>query len=57
MYCLLFFTTLVGLSLCDGGIFPMNKKEIESSMEIKNGVELGVEKLNMKNERQENDFR
>ena len=57
VYAALLFASFVGLSLCAGGIFPMKEEEIEKSEALKEGMKLAVEKLNMKNERKENDYR
>lgn len=58
MFATLFFASFVGLSLCIGGnIFTMTQKEIDEATPLHNGLELAVDKLNMKNDRKENVFR
>lgn len=50
---------LVGISVAEyaGGIFPMSKGEVATASDLLRGLDMAVEKLNMKNDRKENEYR
>lgn len=50
---------LVGITLAGtgGGLIPMTEEEIEKCVALMNGVDIAVEKLNLKNDRKENEYR
>lgn len=55
----LLIISLAGINLASagGGIFQMTEDEISKATDMLHGLDMGVEKLNAKNDRKENDYR
>jgi len=55
----IFIAALVAISVSErsGGLFPMSNEEIGKAGDLLKGLDMGVEQLNMKNDRKENEYR